>query len=124
MIHVPRRLARLAFYAVAAAVATLSLMPGTALPPASIGDKAGHVVAYAGLGVLGAATARGAGGALLTLLGLATLGATLELLQTFSPGRSPELADALVNIAGACLGGGAVVLLRRQARLAPDPEAD
>jgi VanZ family protein len=104
---------RIGFYAAAIAVATLSLMPRATEPPVSIGDKAEHLLAYVGLGLLGAATARSRAGVLSTILGLVAFGAGLELLQVFSPGRSPELADALVNLAGAILGSSAITMLRR-----------
>ena len=106
-----RRLFRLAFYASSALVGALSLAPSTTLPPVSINDKIEHVVAYALLGFVGAVSFEC--GALRTILGLAAFGILLELLQAFSPGRSPELGDALADVAGACLGYGALIILRR-----------
>ena len=106
-----RRLFRLAFYASSALVGVLSLAPSTTLPPVSINDKIEHVVAYALLGILGAVSFEC--GALRTILGLAAYGLLLELLQAFSPGRSPELADALADIVGACVGYGTLITLRR-----------
>lgn len=99
------RWTRVGFYLVCALVAALSLTPGSALPDLSIGDKVEHVLAYAALGLLGVATARRS--AMLTILGLVLFGIALEFLQTFSPGRSPEIGDALADAIGACLGGGA-----------------
>jgi VanZ family protein len=115
-----RGLLRVGFYAAAAGVAALSLMPRASLPVLPVGDKVEHLLAYAALGLLGAATAHSRAETRQTIFGLVAFGATLELLQAFSPGRSPELADALLNTAGACLGGGAITLLRGcAARLAP-----
>lgn len=106
-----RHLGRIAFYLASALIGALSLAPSAALPPTTIGDKAEHVIAYAALAVLGGATAER--GILRTILGLAAFGITLEFLQALSPGRSPDALDALADIIGACLGGGAVMAVRR-----------
>ena len=101
---------RIAFYAAGALVAALSLVPSTTLPPTSIGDKVEHVIAYAVLGLLGAASSER--GVLRVILGLAVFGLAIELLQAFSPGRAPDPLDA---------GGGH---RRRRSRLRPgDPAA-
>lgn len=107
-----RRLLRACFYVAAMAVVILSLTPPAALPPAPLSDKIEHVLAYAGLALLGVATARSATGALSTMCGLIALGIALEVLQAFSPGRSPDLTDALADISGTILGGGVVILRR------------
>jgi VanZ family protein len=116
-----RRLLRLAFYAAAALVAALSLAPGTTLPPTSIGDKVEHVIAYAVLGLLGAASSKR--GVTRVILGLAVFGAAIEMLQTFSPGRSPDLLDVVADIGGAGLGCSLAVLLRRMTSLLIDKSA-
>ena len=116
-----RRLVRIAFYAAAALVAAVCLVPSTTLPPTSIGDKLEHVIAYAVLGLLGAASSRRS--ALRVILGLAAFGLAIELLQTFSPGRSPELLDLVADIAGAGFGCGLAVLLRRMTSLLFDKSA-
>jgi VanZ family protein len=116
-----RRLSRIAFYAAGALVAALSLMPSAALPPTSIGDKVEHVIAYAALGLLGAAgwKRRIIG----VILGLAAFGLAIEILQTFSPGRSPDPLDVVADIAGAGLGCGLAILLRRMTSLLIDKSA-
>jgi VanZ family protein len=111
-----RRVGRIAFYLASALVGALSLTPSAALPPVTIGDKAEHAIAYAALALLGGATSER--GILRTILGLAAFGITLEFLQALSPGRSPDALDALADIIGACLGGGAVMAVRRVARIA------
>lgn len=105
-----RRLLRAAFYLASALIFALSLMPAAALPPATIGDKAEHLIAYALLGLLGGVSSER--GVLRTILALAAFGIAIELLQTFSPGRSPDVLDALADIVGACLGCGAAAALR------------
>jgi VanZ family protein len=115
-----RRLLRIAFYAAAALVAAVSLLPGTTLPSTSIGDKAEHVIAYAVLGLLGAASwERG----VRVILGLAAFGLAIEMLQTFSPGRSPDPLDVVADIAGAGVGCGLAILLRRMTSLLFDKSA-
>jgi VanZ family protein len=116
-----RRVGRIAFYLASALVGALSLTPSAALPPVTIGDKAEHAIAYVALAVLGGATSER--GILRTILGLAAFGITLEFLQALSPGRSPDALDALADIMGACLGGGAVMAVRRVARIAIDKAA-
>ena len=105
------RLLRTAFLLACALVAVLSLAPSAALPSISFSDKAQHLITYAALGMLGAASS--GRGVLRTILGLAVLGIAIELLQGFSPGRSPDALDAVADVIGACLGCGATVVLRR-----------
>jgi VanZ family protein len=116
-----RRLLRAGFYAAGTLVAALSLVPSAALPPASIGDKIEHVFAYAVLGLLGAASSERS--AMRVILGLAVFGIVIEMLQAFSPGRSPDLLDVLADIAGATLGSGLVILLRHMTSLLIDKGA-
>jgi VanZ family protein len=116
-----RRLLRIAFYATAALVAVLSLVPSGALPPTSIGDKVEHVIAYAVLGLLGAASSER--GVMRVILGLAVFGVAIEMLQTFSPGRAPDPLDVVADIAGAGLGCGLAILLRRMTSLLIDKSA-
>jgi VanZ family protein len=107
------RLLRSCFYVAAMAVVILSLAPRGALPPVSFDDKIEHVLAYAALGLLGVTTARSATEMLRTVCGLIALGIALEFLQAFSPGRSPELNDALADIIGTAIGGGGAIILQR-----------
>jgi VanZ family protein len=116
-----RRLLRIAFYAAGALVAAVSLVPSTTLPPTSIGDKVEHVIAYAVLGLLGAASSER--GIMRLILGLAAFGLAIELLQTFSPGRSPDLFDLAADIAGAGVGCCLAILLRHATALLIDKSA-
>ncbi|HJR22515.1 MAG TPA: VanZ family protein [Dongiaceae bacterium] len=116
-----RRTLRLAFYGANALVAALSLAPSAALPPTSIGDKAEHVIAFAILGMLGAASSERS--VARTILGLAAFGIAIEMLQAFSPGRSPDPLDVVADVVGVGLGCGAVILLRRMTSLLIDRTA-
>ena len=116
-----RRLLRIAFYAAAALVGVLSLVPSTTLPSTSIGDKMEHVIAYAVLGLLGAASSERR--IMRVILGLAAFGLAIEMLQTFSPGRSPDLLDVAADIAGAGVGCGLAILLRHMTSLLIDKRA-
>jgi VanZ family protein len=104
------RLLAAAFYLGAGLVGVLSLAPGGALPEVPVDDKAEHALAYAALGLLGAASSHGTAR---LIVGLAVYGTALELLQAFSPGRSPDPADALADIIGACVGVALGIALRR-----------
>ena len=99
-----------AFYLGAGLVGVLSLAPSGALPEVPVDDKAEHALAYAALGLLGAASSHGIAR---LILGLAAYGTALELLQAFSPGRSPDPTDALADIIGTCLGAAIGIALRR-----------
>jgi VanZ family protein len=116
-----RRLLRTAFYIASGLVFALSLVPSAALPPTTIGDKAEHVIAYAVLGLLGGASAER--GVVRIILWLTAFGAVIELLQAFSPGRSPDVFDALADVAGACIGVASATILRRTSRAARNDEA-
>ena len=116
-----RRLLRIAFYAAGALVAAVSLVPSTTLPPTSIGDKVEHVIAYAVLGLLGAASSER--GVMRVILGLAVFGVAIEMLQAFSPGRAPDPLDLVADIAGAGLGCGLALLLRHMTSLLIDKSA-
>jgi VanZ family protein len=96
---------RIGFYLACLLVGGLSLAPSAALPEISVSDKVEHVLAYAALALLGVATAQRAPA--FTILGLVLFGIAIELLQTFSPGRSPEIGDALADSIGVCLGAAA-----------------
>src|SRR5262245_45678444 len=113
-----RRLLHALFYAACVLVGVLSLLPSATLPPAAIGDKAEHVIAYAVLALFGCALFERRRTTM--ILGLAAYGAVLELLQSLAPGRSPEIADGVADLIGACLGGGAAIVLRRAMRGAVD----
>jgi VanZ family protein len=116
-----RRGLRIAFYGAGALVAVLSLAPSAAMPSTGIGDKAGHLIAYAVLGALGAAsTVRSVARA---FLGLAAFGIAIEVLQTFSPGRSPDPLDVVADVVGVGLGCGAAIILRRTTSLLIDKDA-
>lgn len=82
-------------------------------------DKVGHFLAYAALG-LAAFWARFAprGRRLWAPLALAVYGAALEGVQGLGGVRSPELADAVANAAGALAGFGGAFFLARFGRSA------
>lgn len=108
-----------------AAVILLSTsIPGPALPPGPTGsDKLVHFVAYGILGLLAIRAALAHGGAwgrtmAVTLAGVAVFAALDELHQGLVPGRFPEVADWVADVAGATFGAGSTMILtlRRSAR--------
>lgn len=111
-----RRVLSGAFYLANVLVGLLSLVPSAVVPEMPVDDKTGHVLAYAALGLLGGVASRR--GIARLVLGLGAYGAVLELLQAFSPGRSPEVADAVADITGVCFGAAMAVVLRRAALIA------
>jgi hypothetical protein len=92
-----------------ALLAYLSLLPSAGIEPIrqgafELGVPAEHVIAFAGTMVM-LALAYGARFGL-TGLGvfLAFYGVLLELGQTFAPGRTPQVIDAIENLAGVLVG--------------------
>lgn len=103
----PRRTGTAA--AVVACVVLASLVPlaggGSGLP-----DGLLHVVGYAAVAAAVARTREPSGRALLVAVAVAFgVGAGVELLQGFVPGRTPSVADAAANLLGALLGAGLTV---------------
>src|SRR5215510_14348155 len=113
----PRRIARILFLLAALAVSILSLLPQRDLPKVGVSDKLEHLLSYFVLAILGSFAFRGRRGLLLLFVVLCAMGGLIELLQAFSPGRSPDVVDALADGAGAAAGvliGAALALLRRR----------
>ena len=108
----------------AAVILVSSSIPGPALPPGPPGsDKLGHFLMYAVLGALTIRAVLGHGGrvaraAALALAGIAVFAAVDEWHQGLVPGRLPDVADWVADMAGATLGAGstAAFTLRRSAR--------
>jgi VanZ family protein len=94
------------------------------MPPGSEGgDKIGHFAVYTVLGLLAVRAAMAHGGSwgrtvLLTLVAIAGFAALDEWHQGFIPGRFPDIADWVADVAGATVGVGSTALftLRRSAR--------
>lgn len=95
----------------------LSSLPGDAVPGTGY-SSLGHFVLYAVLGALyyGALAPRiGPGRAALAAIALASLyGATDEFHQSFVPGRFPDVADWVVDTAGAAMSVGLLRWLDRR----------
>ena len=64
-----KKMSRMAFYVGLLLVVALSLLPQDAMPTTSLGDKAGHAVAYATLAVAGGIGYRGLRALLLVACG-------------------------------------------------------
>lgn len=78
-----------------------SLLPADRAP-AIANDKLEHFLAYAFLSLLGSWMFQTRRPMVLLALSLCALAILLEIAQRFSPGRSTEVADALVSGLGAC----------------------
>jgi VanZ family protein len=94
---------RLAFAAAAIAVVVLSLLPRESLPAVGVSDKYEHLAAYALLAANAWPAFPSRRAALWLMLLLSLMSVALEFAQTFVPGRSGEVTDALVGILGAYL---------------------
>jgi VanZ family protein len=94
--------AKMVFFAGVIGVAVLSLLPAKHAP-SLFNDKLEHLIAYAVLGFVGglAFPTRRATVWMIALIPL--LAIAMELGQEFSPGRSTEIADAVISGAGAWL---------------------
>jgi VanZ family protein len=100
----PRLVARTVFFLGAAAITVLSLLPQRDLPKPGASDKIEHALAYFVLAILGAFAFRERRSLLHLFIFLCAMGGAIELLQAFSPGRSPDPIDAIADGAGAAAG--------------------
>jgi VanZ family protein len=94
---------RLAFAAAAVAIIALSLLPRDSLPSVGVSDKYEHLAAYAVLAATAWLAFPSRRAALRLMLLLPLMSIALEFAQTFVPGRSGDVADALVSALGAYL---------------------
>ena len=119
---VTRRFARILFMLASLAVCILSLLPARYMLEVDVSDtleadKLEHVSSYFALAILGSFAIRAQRSLLLLFVLLCAMGGILELLQAFSPGRTPDIADEIANCAGAAAGvliGGALTFLLRR----------
>ncbi len=112
---------RLAFWVAVAVVVFLALAPAGPPVSVSVHDKVQHVAAFAGLGAL-ATWSQALPSTRLRLVFLVALGAGIEVLQGFTPERTPAWSDFFADLLGlalayplARLGVWAWKLLRRTA---------
>lgn len=86
-----------------------SLLPGDSKPMLAldwlgINDKIEHSSAYFALAFLALTGFERRNKAVAIALSMVLLGIALELLQHFSPGRTPDVYDALANGCGVAIG--------------------
>jgi VanZ family protein len=96
-----RRLWRSALGVCMLVILVLSLLPPTGLPTTGW-DKSNHVLAFAVLAFL----SHGAwpGRTVVALAGLLGYGGLIEVLQSFTPGRSADFADLVADAIGLASG--------------------
>ena len=95
-------------------ILTLSLIPKPPeIPGFKLSDKIDHLIAYMILGAcaLAAAERRGAPELLIVTVSCSLFGGIIEIVQPMV-GRSRELGDFMVDLAGAALGVGIVFIIR------------
>ena len=97
---------RLLFWAGVIGLSVVSVTPGEFLPHLgfNIWDKLQHVLAYAGVSVLGGLAYPAKKNIAAIFLGLVALGAALEVIQSFVPNRVPGFGDAIANAVGTGIG--------------------
>lgn len=109
---------------VLAALWTLAILIGCALPGNSMPgspiwsfDKAIHLTLFGGFGLLWMHALRWPVGKRALWVVVAGLGFAIgtEVVQGFAPGRSPEVLDAVADVAGVALGVGLYLLWQRRA---------
>jgi VanZ family protein len=103
---------RLAFIASVIIVISLSLLPAKQAP-SLFNDKLEHLASYALLGALGGLAFPARRTTILLIVLLPALAIALEIAQRFAPGRSTDIADALVSGSGAWLALVPKLLLRK-----------
>lgn len=116
----------LAGLALMLAMLGLSSIPGEDLPDLgeNNADKLVHIVEYAVLGALLAASRSTARAALLGGLLAALFGVGDELYQGWISGRTSSGWDALADAIGAGLGSGSVALILRWSAVRPRPSSE
>jgi VanZ family protein len=85
-------------------IVVLSLVPGAGRPHTVFPGKIEHMIAYAGTGLFAIAGYRLRKSRLIFWFAVATLSFVLEYLQNFSPGRSPNVLDAVASSLGLTAG--------------------
>jgi VanZ family protein len=105
------------------AIALLSLVPGNMRPHTLLPGQAEHFIAYAGAGFLLATGYRSRRERWAGWLGVTGASVVFELLQSFSPGRTPRVIDILASVAGLSIGlAFAAWALRERRRHAEDTQ--
>jgi VanZ family protein len=89
-----------------------SLLPSQAMPAIGVSDKFEHFCAYGSLMFVGGLSLQLRRSLIAMGIALFFLGIALEMGQAFSPGRSPDLSDAVANTSGILLASIVLVLLR------------
>ena len=113
----PYRVLVLAAWSCIVALAFLSLTPKDHMLRTGFGGHIEHILAYLGTALV-VASAYGATRRLHIVSGLIGYAGTLELLQNFSPGRTPAVEDFASSSIGVLLGtalftvAGRLVLMR------------
>lgn len=87
-----------------AMIVMLSLAPAAARPHSGYGGEYEHLLAYALVGFAFGMGCRTTKWQLVSGLALSSASAILELLQTFVPGRTPEITGFATSSLGAWLG--------------------
>lgn len=108
-----RKFANIAFIIGVVILIVASLTPAQELPNTILTDKWAHFVAYAmvmGAFGIGSSDWRRR---IFGTLAIFALGATLEGLQSFVPGRQPSVLDVGANTIGVLVGVGLAVLATR-----------
>jgi VanZ family protein len=108
-------LARVLLAVVLAGILMLSLWPKPpVIPDLNISDKIEHFIAYIVLGIcaLAAAERRSFPTFLIAVVSCSAFGGVIELVQPFV-GRSRELGDFAVDLAGSALGAGIIAAVAR-----------
>jgi VanZ family protein len=115
-LHSPQlhRAWRVLWLCLAIVVCSFAFAPGERAPTLGLGDKVNHMAAFAALGFL-AALALPAGWretAIASAVGLA-LGIFIEVVQSFLPTRTAEVADVVGDAVGLAVGMALLWLLRK-----------
>lgn len=104
-----RKLSRIAFFVGLLAVVALSVIPQEAKPDTGMSGKLNHIAAYAVLSLAGGIGYRGRQPLFVMAAGLVLLGAGLEFVQAFLPGRFANGYDVFANVVGIALGSTAAI---------------
>ena len=104
IVALTRRIGRAVFVVGIVVLTVLLLTPGDYLPKVDLWDKLEHGLSFGVVAFTGAVAFPSRSSLLRLAFGLPCLGALLEILQIFVPGREAAVGDALANTIGVAIG--------------------
>lgn len=104
------------WYVLVALFVFIGVRPHAESPPPGNADLFGHAIINLVLGLVASKGFMFPRAYVIALLGLAVVGASIELLQSFSPNRESAISDLVANFAGIFIAFAIICLVRSKRR--------